>query len=153
MGLSPVELAISIKRIDIAGLLISAGANPIHISDVVKGVPQLLHEYFEFGTNQFITWLLHQHLLSGEVPQFIERAVKLDIFNSHGVAMFSEVGRHPAHALLTCGNEEMVAKFLQEHGKQHLTVKDSSGRTAMQIATERGDLESVEILLKYYDDK
>ena len=147
---SPIELAVDIKRIDIAQQLVMAGANPIHPSlDEVDGVLQILEEYYEFGTNQYICWLLHEHLLSSELPQFIKTVLELDIFNNGGMAMFNEVGRHPAHALLTCGNEEMVRQLLI---KQHsyLSVKDATQRTALQIATEKGDLESVEILLKFY---
>ncbi len=127
------------------------GANPIHPSlDETSGVLQLLNEYYEFGTNDYISWLLHQYLLSHEVTKFIDDIVKLDILNDVGIRMFSEVGRHPAHALLTCGNEEMVSKLLEHHTDLQVTVKDGTGRTALQIATENGDLESVVILLKFY---
>lgn len=147
---SPIELAMDIKRIDIAQLMVMKGANPIHPSlERVDGVLQLLEEYYEFGTNHFISWLLHHHLLSHELPQFIKTIFELDIFNKGGMRMFNDVGRHPAHALLTCGNEEVVRQLLN---KRHslLTVKDATQRTALLIATQRGDLESVEILLKFY---
>ncbi len=144
-------MAINVKRIDIAQQLVMAGANPIHPSlEDTSGVLQLLDEYYEFGTNKYISWLLHQHLLSHEVPRFIEDVVKQDIFNKNGMIMFNRVGRHPAHALLTCGSEEMVRQFLDHHKDLKVNVKDGTGRTALQIATEEGDFESVTILLKYY---
>ena len=151
MWCSPIELAISIKRLDIAQQLVIAGANPIHpTSNYVSGVIQLFDEYYEFGTNQYIRWLFHHHLLSDEIPNFIKNVLKLDIFNDAGVRMFNTVGRHPAHAILTCGNEEMVRQLLQKYPHSLLTVKDGSGMTALQIASQKGDLESVEILLKLY---
>ncbi len=148
---SPVELAIAVKRIDIAQQLVMAGANPIHPSlEVTSDILQLLNEYYELGTNKYISWLLHQHLLSREVPRFIEDVVKRDIFNENGMEMFNKVGRHPAHALLTCGSEEMVRQLLDHHKDLKVNVKDGTGRTALQIATEEGNLESVKILLKFY---
>ena len=128
-----------------------AGANPIHPSlEDASGVLQLLDEYYELGTNEYISWLLHQHLLSHEIPSFIETVVKLDIFNDMGMDMFNKVGRHPAHALFMCGNEEMVRQLLEHHKDLQVNVKDGTGRTALQIATEEGDFESVTILLKFY---
>ncbi len=125
-----------------------AGANPIHPSlEETSGVPQILDEYYVFGTNKYISWLLHQHLPPHEVPPFIEDVVKLDIFNELGKDMFNKVGRHPAHALLTCGSEEMVRQLLDHHKELKVNVKDETGRTALQIATEDGDFESVTILL------
>ena len=136
---------------DIAKQLVMAGAHPIHPSlDDACGVLQVLNEFYEFGTNEYISWLLHQHLSLREIPQFIEDVVKLDIFNEAGVRMFDEVGRHPAHALLTCGNEDMVRRLFENHPEIKVNVKDGTGRTALQIATENGDLESVMILLKFY---
>ena len=175
-----------IKRIDIVQQMVLAGANPIHpCAAESSGVPQLLNEYYEFGTNEYISWLLHQHLLSDQLPQFIEDVVKLNIFNksSPGMKMFNGVGRHPAHALLTCGNEDLIRKFLDKVSKvcvwseiqymlniqrcphmegrtqpqnpccgceRILTVKDLSQRTALQIAAQNGDFESVSTLLKFY---
>lgn len=131
-----------------------AGANPIDPSlscdEEISGVPQLLEEYYEFGTNQYTSWLLNHHLLSHELPQFIKTVVELDIFNKSGMKMFHSVGRHPAHALLTSGNEEIVRQLLERCPKSLLTVKDTTKRTALQIATQRGDFESVDTLLKFY---
>lgn len=147
---SPVELAILIKRIDVAKLMVKAGANPI-LADSdpseVAGVIHLLSEYYEFGTNHYITWLLQEHFLFHEIFNFIEKVFEVNIFNEDAMSMFIEVGRHPAHALLTCGNEEMVKKLLQIHGVSMLTVTDACGRTALQIAAGQADLESVRILL------
>ena len=147
---SIVQLGIQNKRMDVAKQLVMAGANPIHPSlDDASGVIQLLEEYYEFGTNQYVYWLLHQHLLSHELPQFIETVVNLDIINESCLRMFTTVGRHPVHAFLTCGHEEMANQFLKRHGQDLLYVWDTAGRTALQISAQKGDLESVNTLLKW----
>ena len=148
---SAIELAIDLKRFDIAKMLVIAGAHPIDpcIATGTKsvGITQLLKEYYEFGTNHNITWLLHEHLLSQELSQFIQTVVSLDILNKSAVDKFASVGRHPAHAILTCGHEEMIRKFVEVHGSEILSVKDETGRSSLQIAAERGDMESVKILV------
>lgn len=147
---SPLELAILIQRIDVVKLMVKVGANPI-LADSdpseAAGVIHMLSEYYEFGTNHYISWLLQEHLLSHEILTFIEKVFEVNIFNEDAMSMFSEVGRHPAHALLTCGNKEMIKKLLQIHGDSMLTVTDENGRTALQIAAGQGDLESVRVLL------
>lgn len=147
---SPLELAILIQRIDVVKLMVKAGANPILADsdpNEASGVVHLFSEYYEFGTNHYISWLLQEHLLSHEISKFIEKVFEVNIFNDDAMEMFTEVGRHPAHALLTCGHKEMVSKLLQVHGKNMLTVTDAHGKTALQIAASQGDLESVRILL------
>ena len=147
---SPLELAILIQRIDVVKLMVKAGANPI-LADSnpteAGGVIHLLSEYYEFGTNHYISWLLQEHLLSHEIPDFIEKVFEVNIFNDDAMEMFTEVGRHPAHALLTCGHDGMVKKLIQVHGNSMLTVTDANGKTALEIAASQGNLESVRILL------
>ena len=148
---SPLELAILIQRMDLAKLMVKAGANPI-LADSdpsgAAGVIHLLSEYYEFGTNSYVSWLLQEYLCSQEVPPFIDKVFEANIFNDDAMEMFTEVGRHPAHALLTCGHEDMIKKLIQIRGESILTVADPSGKTALQIAAGQGDLESVAILLK-----
>lgn len=147
---SPLELAILVQRLDAVKLMVKAGANPI-LADSdpseATGVIHLFSEYYEFGTNYYISWLLQEHLLSQEIPNFIEKVFEANIFNEDAMEMFTEVGRHPAHALLTCGHQGMVKKLLQLHGDGMLTITDAKGKTALEIAAAKGDLESVRILL------
>ena len=151
---SPIALAISLNRLDIAKLLVKTGAHPIDpcipTCQRVVGIIQLLQEYYKFGTNHYIRWLLHQYLLSSDLPVFIDTVTNLDILNEVTMSMFSDVGRHPAHAILTCGNGEMIRKFVVRHGSSLLIVKDENGKSALQLAAETGDLESVEALMKVY---
>lgn len=148
---SPIELAIDLRRFDIVQLMVTLGAHPIDpcisTGEKVVGVIQLLEEYYEFGTNHYILWLLHEHLLSHDLPGFMEAVVKLEIFDEDTMKMFGNVGRHPAHAILTCGHEDLIKMFIERHGHDLLTIKDGSGMSALEISAERGDLESVKILV------
>ena len=146
---SMIELAISIRRMDIAKVLVKGGTNAIYIGrnpSEVSGVVQLFSEYYNFGTNDYISWLLHEHLSYNEVPKFIDEVMKVNIFNDLAMDMFNNVGRHPAHALLTCSHEIMSRKFLETYGYKYLTVSDATGKTALQISAERGDLGSVKVI-------
>ena len=153
---SPVELAIQIQRIDIAKLLVQAGANPVCADDsIVEQILPLFIEFFEFGTNRYISWLLHEHLSQDQVAGFIESVLeKKDIiFSSYAKQAFKDqAGRHHVHAVLTCGHEGMIKKFISrfpadDDGQKTLKAKDSAERTALQVAAGNGDLESVTTLI------
>ncbi len=148
---SPIELAIHLRRLDIVKLLIKSGAHPIDpcvpTGNKMVGIIQLFKEYYEFGTNHYITWLLHEYLLSDDLPEFIETVVNLGIFSKTVIDMFITMNRHPAHAILTCGHEEMIRKFVDYHGSNLLVIKNTTGKGSLQIAAERGDVESVRILV------
>lgn len=149
---SPIEMAINLKRLDIAKLLVKAGSHPIDprisMGYKVEGIVQLLKEYYEFGTNYYITWLFREYLLSDSLPGFIEAVSNLDILEEATVSRFAGVGRHPAHAILTCGNEDMVRRLVVQYGSDLLTTKDKRGKSALQLAAEIGDLEAVETLIE-----
>ena len=153
----PVELAIQIQRIDIAKQLVQAGADPIcSVHDVVEQIIPLFIEFFEFGTNHYMSWLLHEHLSQDQVSGFIEKVLekKAMIFSDYAKEEFKNgAGRHHVHAALTCGHEEMIKKFVKQfpttdNGQNMLKVKDLAERTALQIAAANGDSESVIALLK-----
>ncbi len=148
---SLIELAIDLKRLDIAKILVQSGAHPIDpcipTANEMVGVIQLLEEYYKFGTNYYITWLLHEYLLSDDLPEFMETVINLDIFSDAAMEIFTEVGRHPAHAILTCGHEEMIRQFIEHHGSHLLIIKDETGKSALQISAESGNMESVKILV------
>ena len=152
---SPVELAIQLQQTDIAKLLVQAGANPICAnSDTIEQILPLILEFFEFGTNHYISWLLHEHLQPHEISGFIETVLKKEpmIFSQYAKDEFrSGAGRHHVHAFLTCGHKEMINKFIQRFpvtdGEDTLRVKDPAGRTALQISAANNDLESVDTLV------
>ena len=128
---SPVELALKIKKFDIAKQMVIAGANPIDPNpDEHQSIPTLLEEYYYFGTNKFISWLLNQHLLSHNLPKFIEDVMKIDMYNASGIQMFNSVGRDPTHALLTCGNEYFIREFLESKVRKIIIISVLIGRVS-----------------------
>ena len=154
---SPIELAIQLQRIDIAKKIVQAGANPICADpNIVQQTLPLFLEFFEFGTNQYMSWLLHEHLSQSEISKFIEDVLKMKevIFCDYAKESFKTgAGRHHLHAPLTCGHEEMIWKFLErfpttDENEDTLRVKDSANRTALQIAAANGDDKSVHTLLR-----
>ena len=153
---SPIELAIQLQRTDIAKQLVQAGANPICINDDPQILPLFL-EFYEFGTNHFFSWLLHEHMQHSDISKFIETVLEKEtiIFGQYAKKYFKEnAGRHHVHAPLTCGHTEMIKKFVQcfptTDGQDTLRVKDCAGRTALQIAATNGDLESFTTLMEMY---
>ena len=152
---SPVELAIQLQRMDIAKQFVQAGANPICAIDTVEQILPLLLEFFEFGTNHYISWLLHEHLHPYEISGFIEKVLEKEpmIFSKYAEGEFKDgAGRHHVHGLLTCGHKEMIKRFITRFPKRGdikdmLRVQDCADRTALQIAASNGDLESVDTLL------
>ena len=153
----PLELAIQIQRIDLAKQIVHAGANPVCADEsIVEQILPLFIEFYEFGTNHYMSWLLHEHLPQDEISSIIDSVLKRKdmIFSEYSKKSFRETaGRHHVHAALTCGHEEMITKFIKrfptdDAGQNMLKVKDCADRTALQIAATNGDLESVTALLR-----
>ena len=144
---SPLSFAILLQRIDVAALLTEKGADPL--LDLGDGALTCMVEYLHFGTNKFFTWLFQEHLLAEEITKFIEQLLpaKGDILSEECASMFNDYYKHPAHALLTCGNEEVIRNFLAGD-MTLLSEKDPNGKTALQIAAGQGDVASVKLLLK-----
>ena len=146
---SIIEMAIALQRMDVVKVLVEKGANPIYVGAdprEISGVIQLLNEYYKFGTNKYISWLLHEHLSHAEIPKFIGNIMGVNIFNERAEQMFKRVGRHAAHALLVCGHKQMSSALLKTHGDHLLTVQDGNGRTALLVAASQGDLDSVKVI-------
>ena len=145
---TPIILAMKCRRIDIVKILVEKGANPISPHLKFEGVIGMLAEYYYFGTNNYLSWLLHEHLLPRGVSNFTETvfAHKDKIFNEIAKRMFQKIGRHHAHAILTCGHDELIKCFVNDDSTL-LICEDTGGRTALQISAEQGNLESIQILL------
>ena len=141
-----LELAISFERLDIVQVLIEAGADPILCGDGV--VSPLLVEYTLSGTFNFIRWLLENHLGQSKIPGFIDRLLETGVlFRDDMKRTVMEVyGRSPAHALLLCRHKQFV-DYLVQRRRELLGECDPFGRTALHLAAEEGDLDSVRILL------
>ena len=150
----PLELAILNRKLEVAKILVAKGANPIAFPvgrNGIRGVIPLMEEYHTFGTNEYMKWLFHDHLHPSNVDHYIQEVLEMDIFNQVALAMFCQARRHAAHSLLTCGHEKL-AKALIEHprhgGSELLTERDPAEFTALQIAANNGDLESVKVIMK-----
>ena len=144
---SPLSFAILLQRFDVAALLTEEGADPL--LDLGDGTLTCMVEYLHFGTNKFFSWLFQEHLLADKIAEFVQQlSPELpNIFSDECIQLFSECYKHPAHALLTCGNEEVVKMVLSDDFSL-LSVQDPTGKTALQIAAGQDDVVSVKLLLK-----
>lgn len=98
----------------------------------------LFSEYIHLGSNHFLNWLMNEHLITEEIIFFTE---KLIVFQALTKRRF---GRN---AFQLCGQKEAV-HYLLDRKPELLQEWDAGGRTALHIAAERGDLDSVNILLE-----
>ena len=145
---TPLELTILLQRMDMVELLLRHGADIFAMPS--SNSPSVIFEYFEFGTTKILSWLLDDYLSLNDIPGFIKRVLDADILQESVMELFkTRVKRHPAHAILTCGNQDIVEKFLANYPSQDLLgVEDSNGYTALQVAASQNNLASVKVLLK-----
>ena len=149
---SPLSFAILLQRMDVAQLLTEQGADPL--LDLGDGTLTCMVEYLHFGTNNFFSWLFQEHLLTDEITTFIQQLLHAEsnVLSEESIMMFNDFYKHPAHALLTCGNEDVIRMLLDcfsgDSEMDLLSIKDPNGKTALQIAASQGDVASVKVLLK-----
>ena len=143
-----LEMAISFQCIDIAKLLVKEGADPIYGGD--GNISPIFLEYGQFGTNTFLQWLLQEYQNRSEIPTFIDRFLCSNVLYREKMrhTITTLLGRNPAHTLLLCGNEEAIT-YLVKKNRDVLGETDPFKRTALHLAAENGDTNSVEILLKW----
>lgn len=143
-----LEFSLLLQRMDIVELLLNNGAD-LFLKPIYN-TPSLLFEYFELGTSSLLSWLFDHYLCLDEIPDFINKVLEADILQPTIVDVFNEwVHRHPVHAFLTCGNEEMARKLLHHYsGRNLLAIREPTGRTALQVATDQGNLQAVKVLVK-----
>ena len=116
-------------------------------------VVPMFQEYWLFGTNNYIRWLFKDHIPNHKREEFVDRVLKcITAMKQHPkFKSWMYKRRTPSHAILTSGHQETVALLVQkgkEEGEDFLTETNSIGKTALHMAAENGDLESVEILLQ-----
>lgn len=143
-----LALSINLKRFDVTKALVQKGVDP-----VLGGEPRMrpvLQEYIQFGSNHFLSWLLNEHLPHMEIPEFIRRLFENELFANRETNHFASLlGRNSAHAFLLCGKRKAV-ECLLERQPDLLHQHDSFKKAALHIAAEKGDLETVNILLAKY---
>lgn len=155
---SMLDLPLAMNRIDCAKVLLESGV------DLISGgcpggekfpvVPMFL-EYREYGTNEFIHWAFNEyipsHPESRELTQQIIQSVSTMKEKDKKFNFWPSVLRTPAHAILTSRHKTAVEHLVQ-YGKQNyldlLEEQDCTGKTALHIAAENGDVESTQILLQ-----
>ena len=145
-----LELAINYQGFDISHLLVKRGADPFLYGDGV--ISPLLVEYLLFGSHRFLQWLLNDYLSHSQksVTEFIDHLLNEGVlFRDNMKHTFMEVyGRSPAHAFLLCRHKEAI-DYLVQRRRELLEECDPFGRTALHLAAQEGDTESVRILLDW----
>lgn len=143
-----LEFSLLLQRMDIVELLLNNGAD-LFLKPIYN-TPSLLFEYFELGTSNLLSWLFNEYLRLDEISDFIEKVLEADILQPTIVSVFTDwVHRHPVHAFLTCGNEQMARKLLHHYSARNLlAIREPTGRTALQVATDQGNLQAVKVLVK-----
>ena len=141
-----LEVAINLKRFDIAQALVQEGLNPIRGGEPIS--PPVLMEYIQFGSHHFISWVLNKHLNPEEVPNFVRALLEKGVFFNKATNRFAEgFGRNTAHAILLCGRKEAVHTLIDEK-PDILKECDPFKKTALHIAAEKGDMNTINILLE-----
>ena len=115
-------------------------------------VVPMFGEYCFNSTNSYIRWLCKEYITNSKRGKFVDRVLKCITAMKKSPQFTTWIYRQrtPSHAILTSQHQETIA-LLVEKGKQQgedfLTETNSTGKTALHMAAENGDLESVEILL------
>ena len=140
-----LEFAINLRRFDLAQKLVEAGVDPILGGDPRMG--PIFVEYVYFGSHNFIKWLLGEHLTQ-HIPAFIDHLLKEKVFSNREGSLYAlRLGRNIAHAFLLSGHKDAVHCLLDK--KPDLMKEcDLFKKSALHLAAENGDCNSVRILLE-----
>ena len=141
------ELSFSLRRLDVAQLLVRAGVDPIFGGDPYT--KPVFSEYIEYRSVSFIKWLLFEHLKSEEkIHKFVDRLFEpKDVFQMTNQHVIKRKGKNVAHAFLLSGHKEAI-KYLLSKKPDMMNECDYFNITALHLAAESGDRESVRILLE-----
>ena len=139
-----LEMSINLFRFDATQCLIKAGVDPIYGGDPDNR--PIFVEYSQFGSNYFLKWLLDVYSEKSEIPAFVDRLLVGDVFNHEMNEFCNKMGRNVTHAILLSGHGETISCLLNKK-PELLNECDPFKRTALHIAADKGDLQSVKILL------
>ena len=154
-----LDLPLSMNRIDCAQKLVEAGVDLISggSPDCEKfSIVPMFQEYRDYGTNEFIRWAFKEYIPNH--PEIdLKRIIQSIIImkkRDETRSWWPSVQRSPAHAILTSHHEATI-KRLVECGKDEefdgldlLAEETCTGKTALHVAAENNDVESVHILLR-----
>ena len=116
---------------------------------VIPTQSQFFSEYVEFRSVSFIKWLLFEHLKSKEnVHKFVDRLFEPeDVFQTTNKHVIQQKDKNVAHAFLLSGHKEAIS-YLLKRKPDLMNECDCFNQTALHLAAEGGDHESVSILLE-----
>ena len=153
-----LDLPLSMQRVDCAKVLVEKGVHVL-TGGCPKGetfiVVPMFQEYRDHGTNEFIRWAFNEYLpqhpeidLNHIIQSIINMKVRDEISR-----LWQSVRRSPAHAILTSHHEETIKRLVEcakndFEGLDLLDERSCTGKTALHVAAENGDMESVNILLR-----
>ena len=154
-----LDLSLSMKRIDCAKVLVQEGVDLINgscPSGEEFAVVPMFQEYRDHGTNEFIRWAFKEYIPQHpeiDLERFAQRIIQSigNMKEKDKTRWFwQSVQRAPAHAILTSHHEETI-KCLIKCGKEIeldlLAEQNSTHKTALHVAAEDNDVESVHLLL------
>lgn len=140
-----LELSFVLGRLDVAKLLVEANMDPIFGGDPYS--KPLFTEYVEFGSVNFIKWLLFYHLKSTKkIQDFVDRLFYPDVFQITNKQALKK-GKNSVHSFLLSGHKETI-RYLLSRKYDLVHESDTSNKTALHLASEKGDHETVRILLE-----
>lgn len=140
-----LEMSIKLHRFDIVQKLLEAGADPINGGN--PDMSPIFLEYVHDGTNEFIKTLIQGYQKWGNFTAFVDRLCVSKIFSNEKTKCTArKKGRNAVHALLLCGDEKTITLLLEKK-PDLLNECDPSKKMALHVAAEKGDLDSVKILL------
>ena len=139
-GIEVAKVLVKGDKID----CITGGAAGVNTYDVVP----MFQEYWHHGTNYYIRWLCNEYVSNDKRRGFVDRVAKfIASMKQQTPKRWEYKRRTPSHAMLTCGHQKTI-KLLLRKDSTLLSEKNSTGKTALHMAAEDGDLESVKILLE-----
>ena len=149
---SALDLLLTMNNIDLAKVLVEEGK----IDPITGGCPRgekfnvvpMFQEYCFHGTNEFISWVCNDHLPQHMRNEFTDRVLScIESMKSHKhFEKWVFQRRTPAHAMLTCGHRETI-ELMVDKNRALLIDENSTGKTALHVAAEEGDIHSMKVLL------
>ena len=153
-----LDLPLSMKKIDYAKKLVETGVDLISggSSDCENfAIVPMFQEYRDYGTNEFIDWAFSEYIPNHpEIDRIDERIIKCIKHmkeRDEKRGWWPCVQRSPAHAILTSYHEETIKRLIECAKKDNFNLLDErscTGKTALHVAAEKNDEDSVDILLR-----
>ena len=153
-----LDLPLSMKRIDCAKVLVQAGVDLINGGSPEGeefGVVPMFEEYCDHGTNEFICWAFKEYIPKHpeiDLKRIIQSIIRMKEKDKQSL-YWQSVQRAPAHAILTSKHVKTIKRLIEcakddFDGLDLLAEQSCTDKTALHVAAENGDVDSVRILLQ-----